>query len=404
MIPGGLRIVANRASSPFVPPLFTFLLVLNLGCAGPGRSVVSGAANPTGFKAKPAHIDLAPLVVTPLSEDEIAAIHERGMRQLQNGAAAAAEKDFGLCVQASPMGALAPSALYHGALALDDLGRFDEALGRFLEVTERFDKSDFARDAAIRATRLACHLEKWEIARSLAETLLARSHPLRPSELILVRGALALHAVSRGDDLGAEPNVARARDEIEKNGLDAPGRIHRDVAAVYFALGEIRRLRAERIALAPPPQNFAERLEQRCELILGAQSAYSDAMRAFEAHWSTMAGYRTGELYSALHEELMRISPPDTAKAAGQRQLFQGAMRVRYSVLVEKALILIRHTVAMAERTGERSEWVTRAKAAEQDLAQRLLDEQRAIDALPYSRQAIEQGLYSLQKTRGRAK
>jgi tetratricopeptide (TPR) repeat protein len=380
-------------------PLGSVMLLLclsGLGCGGHNATASRTPANPRETLQKPNKLELEQLVVTPASADTIGKIHDRGMHHLQNGAYAAAERDFDLCVRASPEGPFAASALYHGALALDELGKFELALARFLQVAERFGDDPLGQEAALRAVRLACHLERWQVARALAERVLESHQPLRPIELVLLQGALAIEAVVRGDDVSAEQYVARARNAIEDNGLDAPGKIPRDIAAVYFALGELRRLRAERIPLVPPPSNFSELLEQRCELLLSAQSAYSDSMRALDAHWSTMAGYRIGELYSSLHQELMRIVPPDSVQDLAKRQLFEGAMRLRYSVLVQKASNMMKHTLAMAERNHEQSAWVTRAQAAAQDLERRLLDEQAAIDRLPYSRQALEYALYAL--------
>jgi hypothetical protein len=381
-----------------LPPwlLLMSLIATGIGCAGQARTVGHTLPKPRETLEKPAKVELEQLVVTQTSVDTVARIHDHGMLELQNRAFIGAARDFDLCVRVAPTGPYAASALYHGGLALDELGQFEPALDRFLEAANRFGDDRLGYAARLRAVRLACHLEHWQVARVQAEALVSRNQRLGPIDVVLVRGALALEAVFRGDDASAQLHVARARDVIESNGFDAPGRIPRDVAAVYFALGEIRRLRAERIRLAPPPDDFAAVLEQRCELILGAQSAYSDAMRAFDAHWSTMAGFRIGELYASLHQELMDIVPTDRVSDKGRRLLFEGAMRLRYSVLVQKALNMMKHTLEMAERTGERSEWVVRAKAAEQDLERRLLDEQAALDRLPYSRQALDHALNAI--------
>jgi hypothetical protein len=168
------------------------------------------------------------------------------------------------------------------------------------------------------------------------------------------------------------------------------------VAQLYFALGEIRRARAERIKLVPVPSNFAAALEARCQLLLDAQSAYSDVMRAHDAHWSAMAGYRVSELYQSLHEELMRVPPPRSAESDRLRQLFEGAMRLRYAVLLRKASSMLEHTLAMAERTGEESSWVVRARRAKQDVDRAVVAEEAALARLPYTRQELEAALADL--------
>lgn len=374
------------------------LILLGLGCASRGAVPAPNLPKPAEAHGKVKTLELDHLVVTRQDVASISKIHARGMRRLENGAFQEALQDFELCIRAEPAGELVSSALYHSALALDALGRFEAALARFLEAGERSSDDDFGRAASWRALRVACHLERWQTAQFLAERLLTLHQDTRPIETILAQGALALEAAFRGDDVAAELHVARARNVIDSHRLDAPGKILRDVAAVYFALGETRRLRADRIALVPPGSDFLERLEQRCELILLAQAAYSDAMRAYDAHWSTMAGYRIGELYASLHEELMRIVPPSGVMRASQRDLFEGAMRLRYSVLVQKALNLMTHTLSMAERNSEESEWVTRARVARQELERRLRTEQAAIDRLPYSRQSLEYALSAIEQ------
>jgi tetratricopeptide (TPR) repeat protein len=318
------------------------------------------------------------------------------MQQFRAQAFASALKDLDLCVRVDPQGRHAALAHYHAALSLDQLGRLEAALQRFCAVLElSAQDTPMTRDANQRVLRLACHLGRWELVRTYGERLLAARPPPVSLQAILAHGALALEAVARGDDMRAEYHVGHARNEIERLGLDSPGKIPRDVGMVYFALGEIRRLRAERTRLEYAA-DFAAQLERRCELILAAQAGYSDAMRAFDAHWSTMAGYRVGGLYASLHHELMQIPPPPAARDEAQHQLFEGAMRLRYSVLVEKALNMLQHTLTMADRTGESSEWVSRARSLKAELEQRLKQEDAAIEALPFSREALEAALKRL--------
>jgi hypothetical protein len=119
-------------------------------------------------------------------------------------------------------------------------------------------------------------------------------------------------------------------------------------------------------------------------------------MRAYDPHWSTMAGYRVGELYERLHEELMQIPPP-RAGTERERLLFEGAMRLRYSVLLDKASSMLEHTLAMAQRTGETSEWVRRTEQSRGQLARARAEQQSALDRLPFSRAELQQALDDLE-------
>jgi hypothetical protein len=183
---------------------------------------------------------------------------------------------------------------------------------------------------------------------------------------------------------------------VERLGLHHGGEVHRDVAQLYFALGELRRMRAEGLVLTGDVASFGETLERRCQLLLDAQSAYSDVMRAHDAHWSAKAGYRVGELYQRLHSDVMAMRRPEVAQEGSEALLFEGAMRLRYSVLLTKGSRMMAHTLAMAERTGESSGWVVRAREARDALEEARRIEDEAIDALPHSREELSAALADL--------
>src|SRR6478735_7012019 len=249
--------------------------------------------------------------------------------------------------------------------------------------------------ARVRALRILIYLEQYARAGELAESTAAKYKDLLSFDQLAVLAARALSRLAAGEDAQAEIAISKARDIIERESLDAAGRVPAELAPVYFALGELRRVRAERIHFVPVPENFGAALEQRCQLLLDAQSAYSDAMRAYDSHWSAMAGYRVGELYQKLHEEMMQVPPPQAANTERRRQLFEGAMRLRYSILLDKAKSMLDHTVAMAERTGEQSPWVLKSRQARDAIAKSTEEERQALARLPYTRAQLQEALDS---------
>jgi tetratricopeptide (TPR) repeat protein len=290
-------------------------------------------------------------------------------------------------------------ALFRAGDAHDKLGKNPEALTRFARFSDRYATHPRFADATLRAIRLAAYLGEWSHAGRLADRLLGRVKEMRPLEAIVVYGAKALELAARGDDANAYLNVERGVSLVERHGLDLAGRLPRDLAQLYFARGEVYRVRGERIRLAPPPPDFLEALERRCQSLLDAQRAYSDTFRAYDAHWSAMAGFRVGELYQKLHEELMRVEPPNTADTQARQQLFEGVMRLRYSVLLEKAGSMMDHTLQMSERAGEQSEWVERARKAREDIRSAEQREREALDRLPYTRAELEAGLKEVEES-----
>lgn len=305
---------------------------------------------------------------------------------------------FDRVYELDPEGPLAPEALLEAGDAYDVAGDLETALARYEQLARRYEKTPFGHEGLVRSLRVLCHLERWSRAGAIADRLLARPEELTPIERVLTLGAKALALFYEGNEARAEYVIEKARDVIDEHRFDAAGRIPRDLVLVYYALGEVRRAKAERIVFEPVPANFAAVLEERCQLILSAQSAYSDAMRAYDAHWSAMAGYRVGELYQALHQDLMRIPPPKNADTERKRQLFEGAMRLRYAVLLRKARSMMEHTVSMAKRTGERSAWVQKAEAALVGISQAQEREEEALRRLPYTRAEFEEAFERLSK------
>ena len=336
-------------------------------------------------------------IVTPQHATDVNELYAEGRAAYAARRYSEAATLFDRLVEVDPQGALAERALFDAAAAHDDAGALDAAATRYEEVARRFPEGELARSALVRAVRLRAYLEHWDRAARSAEVLLARHRDLDAIEKTVAYSGKALALVA-----GAEPDAAayfieKGRDAVETARLDTAGQLPRDLAQLYFALGELRRIRAERIDFDPMPPNFLQSLEQRCQLLLDAQSAYSDAMRAYDAHWSAMAGYRVGELYKRLHEDLMRIPPPAAVDGDRKRdrraRLFEGAMRLRYAVLLDKGLAMMDHTVEMAERTGERSPWVERARQAKQQIEASRERERRVLATLPYSRADLERAL-----------
>ena len=85
-------------------------------------------------------------------------------------------------------------------------------------------------------------------------------------------------------------------------------------------------------------------------------------MRAYDSHWSAMAGYRVGEALSAAARGLMRIEPPKAADTPRRRQLFQCDEASLRFVLLTKAGMMEHAFDGKANR--ENSVWVGRAEQA----------------------------------------
>jgi tetratricopeptide (TPR) repeat protein len=387
----------NRRSSRESGALYGLTLLL-AGCSIPDRTAGKPADASAARVSQPAPVRRAAVPALIVSSDDVVDVEElflAGQTHLRQGEPAKAALAFDRIVQHDALGPFAMRALFQGALAREQSGDLEAAAARFEQLERRFPDAWRSVEATIRAMRVRLYLEQWERAGELGAHFLER-HPNGPVlGRILSHAARSLGLLASGASAEAERFVSKGLDIVEQLQLDRAGSIPRDMAPLYFALGETRRARAQEITLDVAVREFSSRLEQRCQLLLAAQSAYSDTMRAYDAHWSTMAGYRVGELYERLHEELMRVPPP-RAGTLREQQLFEGAMRLRYSVLLGKANAMLEHTLAMAVRTGESSEWVRRTERSRANLTRAMAEEQAAIDRLPFSREDLQRALDDL--------
>ncbi|WP_242515869.1 tetratricopeptide repeat protein [Sorangium cellulosum] len=374
--------------------ILAFAVVLG-GCTS--RAPVPARA-PAPAPAR-APVELAPIVVSPYSDAELAAEFERARALLLADKVREAAPLFDRLVRLAPDGEVAPPSLFNAGLAYEALGDRPLAAERYGEVARRFPDHALARGALFRLARVTAALERWPELVEVARRLL-RLGDLRVLEAIEARGALALGLVEQDLVDEAARQVTLARDLIEAHRLGEAGKPPIELAQVSFALGEVRRRRSEAITFVPAPASFADALERRCQGLLDAQSAYTEAMRSLDAHWSAMAGYRIGQLYKELHRDVMQVPPPPSADTPRKRQLFEGAMRLRYRVLLEKGQKMLAGTVRLGERTGEAPAWAHRARDALREIELALAEEQAALARLPFTEAELSAALDALKAAR----
>jgi len=291
---------------------------------------------------------------------------------------------------ADPDGPRACEYLFDLALALEGLQERAQARDVLVDLARRFPGDKKARSALVRAATLDAYLEDWSALKAIGNALLARG------DLEDVDRLVALAAVELREETEASRDIL--------DGLDLADQLHygeRDVlpvaiAELYFALGELRRLRSEKNQLVPDG-DFLELLDRRCAGLLQAQAAYARAVRSVDLHWATMAGYRVGEMYRALHSDLMRIPPP-SAKSERQKAIFYAFMHVRYRVLLEKGLRELEQTIALGERTSDSSLWMARAREARALMQAALADEREQIAKMPFTEGEVQKALELLKK------
>lgn len=309
----------------------------------------------------------------------------------------AAAKAFDELVAADPKGDSAAPSLYNAGMAYAGKGDLKTAAARFRASAELDPKAPTAKLAWIRTSRMNAYLENWEELELVADQLASRTD-LSVLERIEALGAKSLSLIERGRVDEAYTVIVKARNEIEDRRLGEAGTPPLELAQVAFALGEIRKTKSEKLLFDPMPADFGAVLEERCTGLLDAQAAFTEAMRSNDAHWSAMAGFRVGQLYQNLHRDVMKVPAPSKTATVKSRQLWEGAMRLRYRVLLEKGLKMMEGTVTLGERTGESSLWIKRAREAKLELETALALEKEALANLPYTEEELKKVLEDVKK------
>jgi hypothetical protein len=379
------------SSSPCNPLRFCAVVIaLTAGCQA---SVVPPAPPPAPAMA------LDRQVITPNDAASIPELRRRGELALREQRWQDAADAYKTLIAAARVvdDPLLLSYLLNLGLADEGLGARSLARDAYLEVATRYAPTPDARTALLRTVALDDYLEDWPALGQLGETLLARSD-LGDVDRLTAVGARALSHIEAGDDASAMREAQEGLDLVDKTAFGFTGRLPNGAAQLRFALAEVRRVRSERIALVPVTPDFVLKMNARCQGLLDAQSAYTDAMRAVEPNWTAMGAVRIGFMYEKLHDDLMAIPPTPQAKSHEQKDLFFAMMHVRYRVLLEKGLEMMKRTAALEGQAAEVAPWVERAKAAEAAMSKAIEEEKAAIAKLPYTEATIQAALDDLEK------
>ena len=291
---------------------------------------------------------------------------------------------------------LGRAAAYNAGLCSEQLGDSKDARDRFRELASASPDTPEAIDANMRRGRLDVEVEDYDDLALAAASLLARKD-VAVGDRVEGLALQAIALVASKDATGAEKDVLEGQKVVDAAD-DAHPLSPRNLAAFYFAKGELLRARGEAIELNPPGADFGTKLETRCQRLLDAEDAYVASIGTQEVDWAVRDGVRVAYLYTSLHDDLMTIQPPKQANTDARKALFRGAMHLRYRILLQKGLGTLEHTLNLEERTDVKTGWLQRARDAKATLDKELADEKAEIAKLPYSEAELQKALDDLSK------
>ncbi len=253
---------------------------------------------------------------------------------------------------AAPISSDEVDVVFHAAYAEHELGKLDEAAERLKNLAARAGVPDQRRAEAL-TQEAVCRVEKVEQLRRAGETDANKLEGRGEGEHLL-REALELY--SKPSDGGeADPAL---------------------LAQAEFWIGEIYRSYFDEIRLDPSKSDehgLLDTLESKAQFLLSAQGHYLRAIRRGDGEWATASGYRIGELYESLHEQMI-AAPLPTGLNQEQRDVYREELKKKVRVLLDKAMKIYSQTLQTAQRVNATSDYVRKTNEALERMRALLLE------------------------------
>lgn len=340
-------------------------IMLGAGCATTGAS----RSGPDRVHMEPVVVHAAADPLTGLDGYDAKQLLDLGNDEFEKTAYDRALKFYDKLVDEFPESEHAVLALYNTGLCFERLEEHEQAALRYQRVIDEHAGSKSHKDALFRKAFMMGKLERWV---EVADTFWAirQLDGLNTMDELEARVGQGVGMFMQGDYPTAEFEFRSAlnfhREKSKSEFLPA----EYWVGQSRFYLGEIYAREMEQIALSAPSgdhddwvEAMGKELEKKCELLLRAQNNFIRAIRVGHHGWATAAGYRIGSLYERLHDDMVKVPvPPDLTEE--QREIYRHEVKERVRVLVMKAMKVYQMSLEMAERVGQKNEWVDKTTAS----------------------------------------
>lgn len=290
------------------------------------------------------------------------------------------------------------AAMYNAALCSEDLDDARDARDRFRDLAKASPGITDAVDADLRRARLDVELEDWSDLGIAASTLLAAKDLVKNdrAEALALQGLAMLHG--QKDIASATKTINSAVKTLDSKDSAVPPH---NAAAVHFARGDLLRAEGNAIAFTDPEHpgapivsaDFPIKMETRCQKVLDAQDEYIESINTRDLRWAVRSGVRVASMYIDLHAAVIAIPPPKAATTEEKKQLFRGAMLLRYRILLEKGLGTLDRTLNLEKAVNAKTTWLDHARKAKATLEKQLLDEKAELAKLPYTEAELKKAL-----------
>ena len=272
------------------------------------------------------------------------------------------------------------SSLYNAGLCLEQLGRKQEATQRYRKLADENPDAPEALDALYRLGSTLVALKDWPASEEVHQRILKRKD-LTLSDRVEAYARLGEAQFQQRRLEGAERTLHLLRELYRAHEQDE--RLDTDyfLAMGQFFLAEVSHEEFRLLPIRLPQKQLEVDLEAKARMVLLAQQRYIDTIRVKHVEWATAAGFRIGSLYRELYDDIVGAPiPPSLNKE--EKPIYVDTVRKKLRTLLVKAVAFHENNVLMAERNGEKNDWVGKSTAQLEEL-RRLLDPSFAKDGKP---------------------
>lgn len=348
-------------------------------------------------------VNTAPVWPDALDIYDARTLLDRGLDLLAGKQYAEASRYFQRLLDEFPQDPSVPLAHYNLAVAQIGTTQYEAALQsieNYLAALPAESAAEDVRDGVFKKGEILAHLEQYEDLAALYDEVLGEklgAHLPIPEQVEALTDSGIAHFM-RGDRTTAEYRFMASR-RVYKNASAVDKKISEFFAVqASFYLAELAHLEFRDFHLTIPSQAvldnmedakkpaqpntqnskntnggdgdtaaettgpqlnsaFTKQLEEKCQLLLRAQSAFIRTVREGHPGWASASGYKIGEMYEELYQEILELPAPADLTVE-QEQIFRQLLHKRVAILLEKAIGTWQSTLEMATRTGAENVWV----------------------------------------------
>lgn len=257
---------------------------------------------------------------------------------------------------------LRPNALHEAGLALERLNDHSGALTRFLEAASARQEPAMRLESMFKAADAFYFLGDYANAADMLDRIAqVEGLPALKQAETQVKRAVCLLSDNRTQD--AERALRRSIDFIKEHLRDEVRDGYLPSQAQFYLAETFRRyfLEARLDPSTSTQEELMADLEYKAQMLLSAQGHYLRCIRIGHPEWATASGYRIGELYQRLYEQMTGANVPADLDDE-QTALYLEELRSRVKVLLTKAIDAYEKTLATAERVGARNPFIDQTR------------------------------------------